>query len=229
MKKEILEALTTKFPGVSASILDRIATKLAKTVTTAEQVKTAVEGVTIQQVIESYGDSRATEASDTARKNAVQEYESRYGLKDGVKTTTTTTTGGEQATGSSATNPTTGGEEVPAWAQKLINDFAEFKASKTTETRTQQLNAIIGKLPEPMRKAYERLPLDKYSADEFNTLIADITTEVEGIADDTAAQGAVFGKPSASTGAQNKTELTEAQKAAISHREGIPAAGNQPF
>lgn len=229
MKKEILEALTTKFQGVPVSILDRIATKLAKTVTTAEQVKTAVEGVTIQQVIESYGDSRATEASDTARKNAVQEYESRYGLKDGVKTTTTTTTGGEQPTGGSATNPTTGGEEVPAWAQKLINDFAEFKASKTTETRTQQLNAVIGKLPESMRKAYERLPLDKYSAEEFNTLIADITTDVEGIADDTAAQGAVFGKPSASTGAQNKTELTEAQKAAISHREGIPANGNQPF
>ena len=76
MKKEILEALTTKFPGVSVSILDRIATKLAETVTTAEQVKTAVEGVTIQQVIESYGDSRATEASNTARKNAVKDYES---------------------------------------------------------------------------------------------------------------------------------------------------------
>ena len=42
MKKEILEALTTKFPGVSASILGRIADKLAKTATTAEQVKTAV-------------------------------------------------------------------------------------------------------------------------------------------------------------------------------------------
>lgn len=45
MKKEILEALTTKFPGESASILGRIADKLAKTATTAEQVKTAVEGV----------------------------------------------------------------------------------------------------------------------------------------------------------------------------------------
>lgn len=229
MKKEILEALTTKFPGVSVSILDRIATKLAETVTTAEQVKTAVEGVTIQQVIESYGDSRATEASNTARKNAVKDYESRYGLKDGVKTTTTTT-GGEQPTGGSATNPTTGGtDETPAWARTLIERIDRMETAKTTETRTQQLNAVIGKLPEPMRKAYERLPLDKYSAEEFNTLIADITTEVEGIADDTAAQGAVFGKPSASTGAQNKTELTEAQKAAISHREGIPAAGNQPF
>lgn len=229
MKKELFDALKAKFPGVSDSILDRIATKLAKTATTAEQVKTAVEGVTIQQVIESYGDSRATEASETARKNAVQEYESRYGLKDGVKTTTTTT-GGEQPTGGSATNPTTGGtDETPAWARTLIERIERIETAKTTETRTQQLNAVIGKLPEPMRKAYERLPLDKYSAEEFNTLIADITTEVEGIADDTAAQGAVFGKPSASTGAQNKTELTEAQKAAISHREGIPAAGNQPF
>lgn len=229
MKKELFDALKAKFPRVSDSILDRIATKLAKTATTAEQVKTAVEGVTIQQVIESYGDSRATEASETARKNAVQEYESRYGLKDRVKTTTTTT-GGEQPTGGSATNPTTGGtDETPAWARTLIERIERMETAKTTETRTQQLNAVIGKLPEPMRKAYERLPIDKYSAEEFNTLIADITTEVEGIADDTAAQGAVFGKPSASTGAQNKTELTEAQKAAISHREGIPAAGNQPF
>ncbi len=78
MKKEILEALKAKFPGVSDNVLDRIANKLAKTVTTAEQVKTAVEGVTIQQVIESYGDSRATEASNTARENAVLDYESRY-------------------------------------------------------------------------------------------------------------------------------------------------------
>lgn len=229
MKKELFDALKAKFPGVSDSILDRIANKLAKTVTTAEQVKTAVEGVTIQQVIESYGDSRATEASETARKNAVQEYESRYGLKDGVKTTTTTT-GGEQPTGGSATNPTTGRtDDAPAWAKKLMERIDRMENAKTTETRTQQLNAVISKLPESMRKAYERLPLDKYSAEEFNTLIADITTDVEGIADDTAAQGAVFGKPSASTGAQNKTELTEAQKAAISHREGIPANGNQPF
>lgn len=81
MKKQILEALKAKFQGVSEAILNRIADKLAKTVTTAEQVATAVEGVTIQQVIESYGDSRATEAQQTA----VHNYETKYGLKDGVK------------------------------------------------------------------------------------------------------------------------------------------------
>ena len=228
MKKEILEALTTKFPGVSASILGRIADKLAKTATTAEQVKTAVEGVTIQQVIESYGDSRATEASNTARENAVKDYESRYGLKDGVKVTNNTNNGGEQPTGGSATNPT-GGDETPAWAKTLLERIGRLETSKTTETRKQQLNAIIGKLPETTRKAYERLPLDKYSDEEFTTMLGEVTTEVEGIVDETQARGGVFGKPSATSGTTQQTELTEAQKAAIAHRDGVPASGTQPF
>lgn len=228
MKKEILEALTTKFPGVPASILDRIANKLAKTATTAEQVKTAVEGVTIQQVIESYGDSRATEASETARKNAVQDYESRYGLKDGVKTTKTN--GGEQPTGSNATNQTNGGiDDAPAWAKTLIERIDRMENAKTAETRTQQLNAVIGKLPDSLRKAYEHLPVDKYTEEDFDKLIGEISTEVEGIADDSAARGAVIGKPSAYQGTHTTTELTDAQKAAISRREGIPAADGQPF
>lgn len=229
MKKEILEAITTKFPGVSASILDRIATKLAKTVTTADQVKTAVEGVTIQQIIESYGDSRATEASNTARENAVKDYEARYGLKDGVKTTQTTN-GGEQPDNGSATNNQPGGaEEIPAWAQKLFDRLDAQDAARTTETRKQQLNAVISRLPESMRKAYERIPLDKYSEEEFSKTLGEITTEVEGIANETAARGGVFGKPTASQGGASKTELTEAQKNAISHREGVPANGEQPF
>lgn len=228
MKKEILDALKAKFPGVSDNILDRMATKLAKTVTTAEQVKTAVEGVTIQQVIDSYGDSRATEASNTARENAIKDYESRHGLKDGVKIADTTT-GGEQQKGGSATEQQNGGKEVPAWAKRIMDDIAELKTSKTTEARTQQLNAVIGKLPETLRKAYERIPVDKYSDEDFTKMLGEITTEVEGIKDDTAARGGVFGKPTAQQGTQTTTELTEAQKAAISHRDGIPANGEQPF
>lgn len=225
MKKELLDALKAKFPGVSDNVLDRIATKLAKTVTTAEQVKTAVEGVTIQQVIESYGDSRATEASNTARENAVKDYETRYGLKDGVKTNTA---GGEPTGG--ATNQTTGGaDEIPAWAQKLFDRLDAQDAARTTETRKQKLDAVIEKLPEPMRKAYERIPLDKYTDEEFTTMLGEVTTEVEGIANETAAKGAVFGKPSANNGGQTTTELSEAQKTAISRRDGTAAEGQQPF
>ena len=60
MKKEILEAPTAKFEGVSSAVLDRIANKLAKTITKTEDIATAVEGVTIQQIIDSYTDSRVT-------------------------------------------------------------------------------------------------------------------------------------------------------------------------
>lgn len=230
MKKEILDALKAKFPGVSDNVLGRIADKLAKTATTAEQAKTAVEGVTIQQVIESYGDSRATEASNTARENAVKDYESRYGLKDGAKVTDTNqATGGAAASASATGTQTAGGEEAPAWAKAFMERLDKLEASKTTETRKQQLDAIIGKLPETMRKAYERLPLDKYTEDEFSKMLGEVTTEVEGIVDETTARGAVFGRPSASAGQVRSTGLTEAQKAAISHREGVPAPGTQPF
>lgn len=83
MKQKLFDALKAKFPGVNANVLNRIAEKLAKTVTTDEQVTTAVAGVTQEfiEIIESYGDSRATEAQQTA----VHTYETKYGLKDGQK------------------------------------------------------------------------------------------------------------------------------------------------
>lgn len=79
MKEKILAALKTKFAGVPEAILDRIATKMAKTVTTEDQVNSLVEGVTLQHVFDSYGDSRATEASQTA----VSNYEKKHNIKDG--------------------------------------------------------------------------------------------------------------------------------------------------
>ena len=81
MRKETLDALKAKFEGVSDAILGRIADKIAKTATTGEQAQAAVEDYTLQQLLEGYGDSRATEAQQTA----VHNYESRYGLKDGEK------------------------------------------------------------------------------------------------------------------------------------------------
>lgn len=224
MKRELIEALTAKFEGVSASIIDRIATKLSKTVKTAEDVKTAVDGVTLQQVIESYGDSRATEAANTARENAVKDYETRHGLKDGKPTDGGKPTGG-------ATEPKANGgqgDDVPAWAQALIGAVAELKASKTTNDRKQQLNDVIGNVSEPLRKAYERLPLDKLTDEEFATTLSEIKTEVEGYADDVQARGGVFGRPTAAQGGQ-KEELTKEQMAAIAHRDGVPADGEQPF
>ena len=60
-------------------------------------------------------------------------------------------------------------------------------------------------------------------------MMGEITTEVDTLADQIKASGAVTGRPKNNNGGNNKTELTEEQMKAISHREGIPASGEQPF
>lgn len=195
--EEIIKALTTKFPGVSATILGRIAAKLAKTATTAEQIKTAVDGTTLQQVIDSYTESRVTEASATAHKNAVEEYEKQHNLKDGKPVTTPPTDGGKPTT----TTPAAG-DEMPAWAKqlfektdKLADSFKNFQTERTATSRKQQLDAITGKLPEPMRKAYERYKLDGYTDEEFTALLTDVTNEAAEIERTSRASGAITGRP----------------------------------
>lgn len=236
MKQKILEALKAKFPGVNANVLNRIADKLAKTVTTDEQVTTAIAGVTKEfiEIIESYGDSRATEAQQTA----VQTYETKYGLKDGQKIDNGGgSQGGQQGGTQTVQTQPAGVEQVPAWAQALIESnktiterLNKMDGDRTTATRKQQLSTIIEKLPENLRKAYERTPVDGLTDEQFNTLVGEITTEVDGIVNDTRAKGAVFGRPAAQNGGSSSqgNELTKEQIEAISHRDNKPADG-QPF
>lgn len=231
MKEQILEALRAKFPGRSAMILGRIADKLAKTATTPELVTTAVEGVTPEliEVIESYGDSRATEASTTA----VTNYEAKYGLREGKPTTPPAPTG----EGNDNAPKGQADEGVPAWAVSLTervtalqNELNRRDAERTTTGRRQTLEAIYGHLPEPLRKGYERIPLDTLSDEEFTKLSADVTAEVGEIGQAFAAKGAVFSTPSAHHGgAGTQKELTKEQIEVINHRGGKPADGEQPF
>lgn len=225
MRQQILDALKAKFTGVSEKILGRIADKLAKTVTTQEQVQTAVDGVQFQQVLESYGDSRATEATQTA----VANYEAKHGLKDGkvVKA-------GDGDEGK--TNPNGDGDEkVPAWAQTLLADNKEMKATikamqgeKVTASRREQLSKIISSLPPAVKKAYERTPVDSLSDEEFETLKGEITAEAADIAKETTAKGAVFGKPTVQGGAKaqqnsngGEKEATDDEAKAVVDKLGI--------
>ena len=237
MKKELFEALKAKFPGGNANVLNRIADKLAKTVTTDEQVTTAVAGVTQEfiEIIESYGDSRATEAQQTA----VHNYEAKYGLKDGQKTDTNGGAAGQTGNGTTVQQQQSAGgaqEQVPAWAQALIDSnkklnerLDKMDGERTTATRKQQLNEVIGKLPENLRKGYERTPIDNITDKEFTTLLGEVTKEVDGIVKATAQRGAVFGKPTVTGGTGNQGgELTKEQQEAIAHRDSKPKDG-QPF
>lgn len=232
MKQQILTALKAKFLGVSDAILDRVATKLAQTVTTAEQVQTAVDGVTFQQVLESYGDSRATQATQTA----VHNYETKYGLKDGVKVTPPEQQPPVPPVTPPVTPPAGGAEAVPAWAQALIesnnslkNELAQMKTDRTTETRKQQISTLIEKLPENLRKAYSRTPVDGLTDEQFTALVGEITTEVGDIQSSIQQKGAVFGKPAAQNGGNQGAELTKEQVAAITQRDGSAQGQGQPF
>lgn len=228
MYQDILNALKAKFQGVSDNVLGRIAKNLAKTATTQEQVKAAVDGVTLQQVIEGYGDSRATEATQTA----VHNYETKYGLKDGAKVVE----GGEQKP-NPAPQLEGNANQTPEWAKTLLEQnkslterIAKMEGATITSARKQQISTIVAKLPETLRKPYERISLDSLSSDEFNTLVTDITAEVDGIASDISAKGAVFGRPTAKGGKLNEGELTKEQQEAIAHRESLSVGNDsQPF
>lgn len=221
MKERILAALKAKFQGVNANILDRIAEMLAKTVTTEEQVTTAVEGVTKEfiDVIEAYGDSRATDA----QKSAVQNYEKKYGLKDGMKlggkedkTTETTTSQHAEAT-----------EDTPAWAKALIKSNEEMKerldryeGERTSASRRKVLDGIIERLPESQRKGYQRISVENLSDEEFNTLKGEVESEVEALVKESGAKSAVFGRPIGSASRQRtetgqKAEATDAEASAV--------------
>lgn len=234
MRQKIFEALKAKFSGVNANVLNRIADKLAKTVTTDEQVATAVAGVTQEliEVIESYGDSRATEAQQTA----VSNYESKYGLKEGKPANGGAAT--EQGGGTTVTTtpPAGGAEAVPAWAQQLIDSnktltdrLNKLDGERTTATRKQQLATIVAKLPETLRKPYERISVDTLTDEQFTTLVGEVTTEVDGLVADVNAKGAVFGRPTAHNGGNQGDALTKEQEAAIAVRDGRASADGQPF
>ena len=226
MKEKILAALKAKFTGVNANILNRIAESLAKTVTTEENVATAVEGVTQDyiSVIESYGDSRATDA----QKTAVQNYEAKYGLKDGEKIAKEGKEVPPEPAPKAQTTKQDGGSETNKLLEQLLEQnkklterLDKMDGERTTASRKSQLDKILAKLPEKLRKGYQRIALESLSDDEFTNLTTEITTEVEEINKMQGSKGAVFGRPStqggrvANAGGANVQEATDAEATAV--------------
>lgn len=198
MKGKILDALKPKFEGVSDAILERIATKLAKTVKTEDDVTTAVEGVTFQQVLESYGDSRANEAAKTAIKN----YETQHKLKDGKKAEDVKPNDDDE--GKSAKDDS---KEVPEWAKEFIEankrlteELATLKGEKTSNARKSALNEVLKSLPAELQSRYEKdfSRLNFKDDDDFNSWLEETKKDVEGInvkmSSFSSPLGSLFGK-----------------------------------
>lgn len=209
MKKKILDALTAKFQGVDAKILDRYATKMAKTVTKEEDVEPAVEGTTFQDILTSYGDARATEASQTA----VSNYEKKHGLKDGKKLDQTGTDEDDEPDEDEdepvetkkkpkAKPAKKDDETMPAWAKAMMDSIKKqserldaMDKGKVSASRREKLNKVIEKLTDKQKKPYGRMTLDTMSDEEFDTFIEEVKADADEMAAENEAAGATFGAP----------------------------------
>lgn len=219
IKRFILDSLKTKFAGIDEKVLNRIAAIAVKTVKSEEEAKTFVEETTLQQVIDSYADSRATDAQE----KAVKSYEEKFGLKDGKKADATEepgSEGGEGGNGGATDDGKNGGEgkggeKVPDYVKSLFgkidaltNEVTTLKAGKVADTRKSTLEALLKDAPEKTRntlmKNFNRMQF-KDDAD-FEEWIEEITPDVEEATTSQAASEGVVGRPKsgASTGKEGQ-------------------------
>ena len=167
--EQILAGLKTKFQGVEDATLQRIASKKAEGVTDESKVNSIVEGISFQDVLTSYGDYRA----DGAQKTAVANYEKKHNIKDG-KPIEEPKPQDPQPTPTPQSNPT---EQVPAWAQSLIDSnktlsekLAAMDAKTKADERNQQI-AVVAKsfgIPEYVYKGKQiddNVDLNQYFTD----------------------------------------------------------------
>lgn len=165
--EQILAGLQQKFTGVDTAILTRIATKKAEGVTDASQVNSIVEGIGFSDVLNSYGDFRAGDATRTSILN----YEKRHNLKDGKPI--------ENPNPSPNPNPIPEqqpdmakiiADAVSAAVKPMADKLTQFETEKQQATRQEQILAKAKEygIPEILAKRYsipEDADLDTYFKD----------------------------------------------------------------
>lgn len=240
----ILAALQTKFPGVDAKILGRIAKKHAKTATgtTEADAKTIVDGITFQQVLESHADYRATEA----QKTAIANYESKHNLRDGKpieqaqqqQSAQQQTQQGQQ----SQTTAQQGGQQpedkAPAWAQQIIADnkalreeFQSYKAERTQNSRLERFRKAIEAAPEKVKVRYEKdfTRLTFKDDADFDSYLEEIAPDITAIAAQVSRNGAAVGAPFGSQGSNTAaSDLVKTRFEAAAKADATPAIAGLP-
>lgn len=191
MFEKILAGLKTKFPGVDSKILERIAKKKAETTTTEDEVKTVVDGVTFQSIIDSEGDRRANEAQSSA----VSNYEKKYKLKDGKPTEP------PQQDPPQPPTPPAGGEDsevlkmlkqIQQDNQQLRTEINGMKTKELGNQRKDKFSALFeeasDKLKERYMRNYDRLTFK--DDEDFNGWLDQQKPFIESDIKEEKAQGA---------------------------------------
>lgn len=225
-EQQLLTALQTKFDGVDAKILGRIARKFAKTATdtSEENAKTIADGITFQQVLESYSDFRVTEATKTTILN----YEKAHNLRDGKPIS-------QEQPDQTAEQ---GGENVPAWAKQLMEDnktlrseLDAYRIERTSKSRLEQFRKAVEPLPTKVKERYEKdfARLSFKDDQDFSDYISEITPDIAAIAQQVSQQGARVSSPLIGQG--NGTEASQLVKErfeAVAKADTAPAIAGLP-
>lgn len=240
IKRFILDSLKTKFAGIDEKVLSRIAATAVKTVKNEEEAKTYVEELTLQQVIDSYSDSRVTDAKE----KAIKSYEEKYGMKDGKPADPDEETGSEgNEDGKGGTNAgngkvdktesNTGNEDVPAWAKALIQsnnalkeELSAMKAGKVADTRKATLDALLKDAPEKTKATYlKNFNRMQFKDDaDFNEWIEEITPDIEDATTSQAASDGVVGRPKTGASAGNDGKPSPFVQARVNARKAETVA-----
>lgn len=239
----ILAALQTKFTGVDAKILGRIAKKYAKTATgtTEADAKTIVDGITFQQVLESHADYRATEA----QKTAVANYESKHNLRDGKpieqpQQNQSKTQPQQEQSGQTAGQQ--GGqqseEKAPAWAQQIIADnkalrerLQSIESERTQNSRLERFREAIKGAPDKVKTRYEKdfARLTFKDDADFDGYLEEIAPDIAAMAASDSRKGAAVGAPFGSQGSNTTaSELVKARFEAAAKADAAPAIAGLP-
>lgn len=239
----ILAALQTKFTGVDAKILGRIAKKYAKTATgtTEADAKTIVDGITFQQVLESHADYRATEA----QKTAVANYESKHNLRDGKpieqpQQNQSQTQHQQEQSGQTAGQQ--GGqqseEKAPAWAQQIIADnkalrerLQSIESERTQNSRLERFREAIKGAPDKVKTRYEKdfARLTFKDDADFDGYLEEIAPDIAAMAASDSRKGAAVGAPFGSQGSNTTaSELVKARFEAAAKADAAPAIAGLP-
>ena len=208
MEKKILDALIEKYTGVKEPILRRVAAKLAKTVENEDDIATAIEGA-FTDVLEAYGDQRATDA----QKTAVANYERKHNLKDGKAVD------GGKPDEEPEQKPA---DDTPEWAKALIEANKSLKerldamdGEKRSQSRRSIIDGILEPLTEVQRKPYKHMRLEDLSEDDFSALQETIKGEVDELVNEQNARSTVFGRPAQTGKQQNNQQATDAEVDAV--------------
>lgn len=239
----ILAALQTKFTGVDAKILGRIAKKYAKTATgtTEADAKTIVDGITFQQVLESHADYRATEA----QKTAVANYESKHNLRDGKPIEQPQQQNTQPQTSQQEQNGQTAGqqggqpeEKVPAWAQQMMADnkalreeLQSYKTERTQNSRLERFREAIKGAPEKVKARYEKdfARLTFKDDADFDSYLEEIAPDITAMAALAPRNGAAVGAPFGSQGSNTAaSDLVKARFEAAAKADVAPAIAGLP-